>query len=118
MKMNYYVVGTNDKKAATSFYDALFEESDFDQLLSNERMTYWQSKDFTFAVALPFDEQAATNGNGTMVGFNVVSADEVKRLHQKVIDLGGKSEGEPNQRGPFYSAYARDLDKNKISFYA
>ena len=81
-------------------------------------MTFWQGKGFAFAIAKPFNEEPASNGNGTMIGFNVGSIEEVKRLHQKVIDLGGTCEGEPNQRGPKFSAYARDLDKNKLVFSA
>jgi len=116
MKMNYFVVGTNDKGKSTQFYDAFFDEFGVSQVLSNDRMTYWQGDDFTFAVATPFDENPATNGNGTMVGFSLGSVDAVKRLHKKVIDLGGSCAGEPNVRGPFFSAYVRDLDNNKICF--
>ncbi len=53
-----------------------------------------------------------------MIDFNVSSIEEVKRLHKKAIELGGSCEGEPNQRGPKFSAYVRDLDKNKIVFSA
>ena len=116
MKMNYFVVGTNNMEAAIIFYDSLFEHTELRQVLATGRMTYWQGDDFAFAVAIPFDEQPATNGNGTMVGFAVDSEDEVKRLHQKAIELGGSCEGEPNQRGPMFSAYVRDLDKNKLVF--
>ena len=45
-----------------------------------------------------------------MLGFNVESVEEVNRLHAKVLELGGSCEGQPNQRGPMYSAYVRDLD--------
>ena len=117
MRPSYSIVGTNNMKAAVEFYDALFEQTGPKQSMANERMTFWQGQDFVFAVAIPYDEKAASNGNGTMLGFDVDSQEEVKRLHQKVIDLGGKCEGEPGQRGPVYSAYARDLDNNKISFY-
>jgi len=51
-----------------------------------------------------------------MIGFNVGSSEEVKRLHKKVIELGGTCEGGPSQRGPKFSAYVRDPDKNKIVF--
>lgn len=114
MKMNYFVVGTNNMKSATEFYDSLFEQAEFEKVVATERMTYWLGEDFAFAVAIPFDGNPATNGNGTMVGFAVGSAEEVKRLHKRAIELGGTCEGEPNQRGPRYSAYVRDLDKNKI----
>ncbi len=118
MKMNYFVVGTNDMDAAVRFYNALFETTEFKQSFANERMTFWQGSDSdsAFAVALPFDEQPATHGNGTMLGFNVGSAEQVSALHQKAIALGGRCEGEPRQRGPRYSAYVRDLDNNKLVF--
>lgn len=116
MKMNYFVVGTNNMEAATRFYDSLFEKTDLKKVVPTERMAYWLGDSFAFAVAIPFDEKPATNGNGTMVGFSVGSSDEVNRLHTKAIELGGTCEGKPNQRGPYYSAYVRDLDKNKICF--
>ena len=116
MKMNYVVVGTNDMNAATKFYSALFEQSDIRRVSPTERMTYWLGDDFAFATAIPFDEQPATHGNGTMVGFRVGSAKEVKRLHELAIELGGTCAGAPNQRGPRFSAYVRDLDQNKMCF--
>lgn len=118
MKMNYFVVGTSDMEASVKFYDALFKETGINRVLAGERMTFWQceEEDFTFAVAIPFDGEEASNGNGTMVGFEVGSSEEVKKLHKRAIDLGGANEGDPNQRGPKFSAYVRDLDKNKIAF--
>lgn len=118
MKMNYFVIGTNDMEASVKFYDSLFDQTELSQILSNERMTFWQGEDknTAFAVAIPFNEEPATNGNGTMIGFSVESSDEVKRLYQKAIELGGICEGEPSHRGPRFSAYVRDLDKNKIVF--
>lgn len=116
MKMHYSVLGTNNMEASIKFYDSLFEKTDLKQVFANERMTYWQCADFTFAVAIPFNEAPATNGNGTMIGISVGSNDEVIRLHKKAIELGGTCEGEPNQRGPYFSAYVRDLDHNKLCF--
>ena len=112
--MNYFVVGANDMDAATTFYEGLFAGLGLNKMHASERMTYWLGDDFAFAVAIPFDEQPATNGNGTMVGFNLESPEEVNRTYQLALDLGGTCEGEPSQRGPRYSAYVRDLDRNKI----
>jgi len=116
MKLDYCVLGTNNMEASIKFYDSLFEQTELNQVLSTDRMTFWQCEDFAFAIAKPFNEEPASNGNGTMIGFNVGSIEEVKRLHKKVIELGGTCEGEPGQRGPKFSAYARDLDNNKIVF--
>ncbi|EEA94859.1 VOC family protein [Pseudovibrio sp. JE062] len=117
MKIGYFTVGTNDRDASTKFYDSLFEQAGPKRIAETDRLTYWQNEEFAFATALPIDGKPATNGNGTMVGFGVSSADEVKRLHKLAIELGGNDEGEPNQRGPYFSAYVRDLDKNKLIFF-
>jgi len=114
MKMNYFVVGTNNMQASIKFYDSLFDQTGLNKVIASERMTYWLGEDIAFAVAIPFDEKPATNGNGTMVGFSVGSAEEVKRFHKKAIELGGTCEGEPTQKGPRFSGYVRDLDQNKI----
>lgn len=121
MKPDYIVLGTNDMEASVRFYEALFEKADLAIVHATDRMTFWQSEnhgaDFAFAVAKPFDGQPATTGNGSMSGFSAASPDEVKSLHKRVIELGGTCEGEPGQRGPRFSAYARDLDGNKIAFF-
>ncbi len=104
-------------EASIQFYDSLFDLTDLKQVLSTDRMTFWQGEDFAFAVAIPFDEEPASTGNGTMIGFSVGSIEEVKRLHSVAVELGGICEGEPNQRGPRFSAYVRDLDKNKLCFF-
>lgn len=114
--MNYFVFGTNNMVAATQFYDALFEEQALTKVNANERMTYWLGQDFAFALAIPFDAAPATNGNGTMLGLSFNSANDVERLYQKAIALGAICEGAPNQRGPKFSAYVRDLDNNKLCF--
>ncbi len=117
MNLNYAVLGTNDFDAAKAFYDALFEGTPIEPMFATDRMHYWKGDDFTFAIAKPFDGASATLGNGSMLAFNVTAPEDVDRLHAKVLELGGSCEGAPNQRGPAYSAYARDLDGNKISFY-
>ena len=116
MKMNYFVVGTNDMAASKTFYNALFEETGLQSLSPSDRMTYWMGEDFAFATAIPFDTRPATNGNGTMIGFCAGTKDEVEKMHALAIHLGGTCEGAPNQRGPKFSAYVRDLDHNKLCF--
>lgn len=117
MKMNYFVVGTNDIEKATKFYDSLFTSDGVVRMNSTERMSYWSNGDFVFAVALPFDGAKATNGNGTMVGFATNSHEDVVRIHRRILELGGTCDGEPTARGPVFSAYARDLDNNKLCIY-
>ena len=114
MKMNYFVVGTNDIEAATTFYTSLFAKYDLQCMSPTERMTYWVGDDFAFAVAIPFDTKPASVGNGMMVGFSTGSKEEVSELHALALRLGACCAGEPGQRGPRFSAYIRDLDGNKL----
>lgn len=118
MKMSYTVLGTNNMQAAVKFYNALFEQTAPNQVLATDRMTYWKFEDFAFAVAIPFDEEVATGGNGTMIGFDVGSHEAVKTILKRAIELGGICEGEPTQKGPLFSGYVRDLDNNKLCFFA
>jgi hypothetical protein len=118
MKLNYFVVGTNDMSVAVSFYDELFEESELTKIHAEGRMTFWQGPEFMFAVAEPYDGNAASVGNGIMLGFQLDDAEQVSRMHSKTLELGGADEGEPKERSGHFSAYARDLDGNKICFYA
>lgn len=117
MKMNYFVFGTNDKERAAAFYDELFAGTGLSKIHDQGRMTLWGNEEFMFAIAEPFDENPASNGNGTMLGFHVESAEEVDRQYGKALYLGGTCEGEPKVRSNMHSAYVRDLDKNKICFY-
>jgi predicted lactoylglutathione lyase len=114
MKMNYFVLGTNDMRASKAFYDGLFAGSGLQTMSPSDRMTYWLGEDFAFAVAIPFNQAPATNGNGTMVGFCVGTKEDVERMHGLALELGGTCEGAPGQRGPKFSAYVRDLDGNKL----
>lgn len=117
MKLNYFVFGTNNMLVAVTFYDGIFASSGVNKIHDEGRMTLWATEDFMFAVAEPFNGEAATFGNGTMIGLNLGSAAEVTRLHKKALELGGSNEGEPKIRSGRFSAYVRDLDNNKICFY-
>ena len=117
MKMNYFVLGTNNMQSAVQFYDELFEDCGMNKLHAEGRMTLWGGDGFMFALAEPFDGEEATVGNGTMVGFNLGSSAEVERLYNKVLTIGGVDEGSPEIRSGRFSAYVRDLDKNKICLF-
>ncbi len=102
---------------AVQFYDALFESSGISKIQSEGRMSLWAGQDFMFAVAEPFDGGEATFGNGTMVGFNLGSSSKVESLYKKALEIGGTDEGKPGIRSGRFSAYVRDLDKNKICLF-
>jgi catechol 2,3-dioxygenase-like lactoylglutathione lyase family enzyme len=115
----YTTFGTNDLPRALAFYDALFEAIGIKRLADwGEQGSCWGS-DWTspmFGVLKPFDGNAASAGNGTMISIACKSPEAVQALHAKALALGGKDEGAPGPRGPkFYAGYFRDLDGNKMN---
>lgn len=118
MKISYVTLGTNDRAAAEKFYDKLLENTAFEKVYSEDRMTMWVNDGFMFALATPFDGNAATVGNGSMVGFQVDNDGDVERLYELALSLGGCCEGKPGIRSGHQSAYVRDLDGNKVCILA
>ena len=120
--IGYTTIGTNDLEKATAFYDALFADLGVKKITPNERLVLWSSKAGAAMIGVikPFDGQAATVGNGTMVALMVDDGETVAKLYAKALELGGSDEGEvgPRGGGAMTFGYARDLDGNKLAFYA
>jgi catechol 2,3-dioxygenase-like lactoylglutathione lyase family enzyme len=117
--INYVMVGTNRFDEAVAFYDALMTDMGATRAYATPRNVGWGWGIGTpmFIVTRPFDQQLATVGNGSMVAFDVETAELVDALHARVLALGGSSEGDPGPRGEhLYAGYCRDLDGNKFNF--
>jgi hypothetical protein len=80
----YVCLGTNDLTRATLFYDATLAALGLQRAL-------WVCK--------PFNEQAATAGNGTMVALIARSWKAVDDFHAAALANGGSSEGGARGKG-------------------
>ncbi len=117
--ISYLMVGTNDLARAVKFFAALMDAMGATKVYESEASAGWGWGIGTpmFIVARPYDKNAATVGNGSMVSFGIDSKDKVDSLYAQALALGGTSEGEPGLRGDtLYAAYFRDLDGNKFNF--
>lgn len=118
--IGYMTIGTNDKDKAVAFYDALFEPLGARNMSPNDRITLWRVKggQGMLGVSVPFDGDAASVGNGTMVAIPVESNEMVDQLHARALELGAADDGAPGSRtDSFYGGYFRDLDGNKLVFF-
>jgi len=118
--IGYITVGTNDLKQAVAFYDALFAGLGAGRFMEEDTFVAWAvaPDQPAFSVTLPFDGNAATVGNGTMIALAVDATDKVDQVYAKAIELGATDEGPPGQRmDGFYAAYFRDLDGNKLNVF-
>lgn len=119
--IGYMTLGTNDIDRARGFYDALLGEIGASRIHEGDRITIWGTMPTggLLAVIKPFDGEAATVGNGTMVAIPVDSPEQVGRMHAKALSLGGTDEGAPGPRGTRKTefGYCRDLDGHKLAFF-
>ena len=118
--IGYVSVGTNDWKRSSAFYEALMADLGARRTMDYPTFVVWsQGKGKPgFALAVPYDNQVATTGNGSMVAFEVANPAQVDALYSKALSLGATDEGPPGDRGDnYYGAYFRDLDGNKLNFH-
>ena len=119
--IGYVTLGTNDLERAAKFYDAIAEEMGTGRMMEFDTFIAWGAPDGPAGVAAtkPFDGNAASVGNGTMVALQAKDTDQVKKLHEIALANGGTDEGAPGPRGDsgFYAAYFRDPDGNKLNAF-
>lgn len=76
----------------------------------------------SLGVALPFNKEPATVGNGTMVAIALETPEQVDAFYLKALELGATTEGDVGFRPAdgklgFYAGYFRDLDGNKLNAF-
>lgn len=118
--IGYVTLGTNDLPRAAQFYDALASEMGVGRMMEFETFIAWGVEGGAAGVGLtkPFDGNAASVGNGTMVALEAKDKAQVDRLHAIALAHGGSDEGAPGPRGEgFYAGYFRDPDGNKLNAF-
>lgn len=118
--IGYSMIGTNDLDRAKAFYNALLGEMGAKIMMDVGRGVFYGVKmgQPMLGVAIPFNKEPATVGNGNMIALVAGSRENVDTLHAKAISLGASDEGAPGERMPgFYAGYFRDLDGNKLACF-
>lgn len=118
--IGYITLGSNDIAKSAKFYDQIFEILGARRVYDHDRYVAWAThvNSIIFSITTPFDGEAATSGNGTMIALTVSTQEQVNLLHAKALSLGAENEGDPGLRsGGYYCAYFRDLDGNKLNFH-
>ena len=124
--IGYVTLGTNDLQTNAAFYDALAKEMGVGRMMDFDSFIAWGEWGGGAGVALtkPFDGNAASVGNGTMVALQAKDREQVQRLYDIALAAGGSDEGAPGPRGEpdpngntFYAGYFRDPDGNKLNAF-
>ena len=123
--IGYVMLGTNALKKSVEFYDTVLSTLDIIRVSLDDYSASYAPKSQRLNIELyitkPYDGNAATFGNGTMVALEVRSKSQVDLFHVTAVRSGGVNEGDPGHRpsenDPYY-AYVRDLDGNKLCVYS
>ena len=118
--LDFVMVGSNDYKKSSEFYDAVLEPLKLKKTVTTEKyIGYAHSSDpdkTQFYVTSPVNGEPATFGNGTQITLLADSKEVVDKFYEIAMANGAVDEGEPGVRsdGNYY-AYIRDMDGNKIA---
>ena len=123
--IGFVMVGTNNLKEASKFYDKILSSIELVQVFSTGKCIGYapnkKKNKIEFYITQPINQKEATYGNGTQISFLVNSRDLVDRFYTKAIKIGAKNQGAPGPRpsnSSSYYCYIRDLDGNKICVYS
>lgn len=117
----YVTIGTNDLERARIFYDAALAPLGLKRRKQDDVEIGYGAENDTRCrlwVVTPYDQNAATIGNGSMVALDAESRADVDAFYDAALAHGGTDEGAPGLRpfhANFYAAYVRDPDGNKLS---
>ena len=116
---SHVMLGVNNLEASKKFYDALLGTLGIGPGVANKNRYFYRSPTGSFGITTPINEEPATHGNGSTIGFNVQSPEQGDAFHAAGIANGGTNCEEPpgfrdNGVGQLYLAYLRDPDGNKI----
>ena len=126
--ISYVCVGADDMDRAERFYSAFllalgYSVEEYHGDLSYIPPTPPGQKQISpdFYVKAPFNNDAASSGNGSMVAFETDSQAKVRELHAAALAAGGSNEGSPGFRASygahFFVGYLRDPHGNKIALF-
>jgi catechol 2,3-dioxygenase-like lactoylglutathione lyase family enzyme len=118
--LGYVTLGTQDLPRAAAFYDAIAGELGVPRMMESDTFIAWgvAGGPAGLGITKPFDGKPASVGNGVMAALQATSPEQVKRIYDLALKLGGADEGPPGDRGGgFYAAYFRDLDGNKLNAF-
>jgi catechol 2,3-dioxygenase-like lactoylglutathione lyase family enzyme len=119
---SHITLGTNDIRKAAEFYDAVLAPLGLKRTFSeidDGIIAYGPANQPPqFFICTPFNEQAASVGNGTHVALMAPTRAAIDAFHKTAVEAGGTDEGAPGPRPQYhehyYGAYIRDPDGNKL----
>lgn len=116
--LSHISIGTNHFDRAVIFYDKVLATLGYQQIMKYPGAVAYGKQLPEFWVQTPINNEPATVGNGSHVGFIANNKEAVHAFHEVAISEGGTDDGAPGPRpdygDTYYGCFIRDLDDNKI----
>ena len=116
--ISHVSIGTNNFERAIAFYDKVMQTLGCKRVMEHPGAIAYGKQYPEFWVNIPYDDQAASVGNGTHIGFIAPTKEAVHEFYEVAVNAGATGDGEPGGREeygkPYYGCFVRDLDGNKI----
>jgi len=116
--INHISLGTNDFNKAADFYDKVLATLGIKRIMTHPHAIAYGKEFPEFWLVVPANEERATVGNGTHVGFMAASKEEVDTFYATAMTMGATDEGTPGPRKEYgeayYGGFVRDPDGHKI----
>lgn len=116
--LSHVSLGTNNFDRAVAFYDRVLPTLGIQRMMEYPGAIAYGKRFPEFWIQIPFDNQTATVGNGTHIGFIAPTKEAVHAFYEAAIAAGATAEGAPGGRPeysePYYGCFVRDLDGHKI----
>lgn len=121
---NHIVIGSNDLERSRRFYDAVLGTLGADaptpnMAKSGHQRLFYRHDGGVLCISEPINDEEATVGNGSTIGFRCSSPEQVQAFHDVAVAHGGVSIEEPpgprdGGTGLLFLAYVRDPDGHKL----
>ena len=121
---SHIMLGANDLEASKAFYDAVLGSLEqnpvfYHQMLHGHKRYFYFLSGSIFIITEPINDEPATHGNGSTIGFKADSPEDADAWHAAGVANGGKAiEDPPGIREgngmQLYLAYLLDPAGNKI----
>ena len=117
---SHIMVGANDIQESKAFYDAILGALGCEPgFIDDKGRCFYITETGIFAISKPINDEAASNGNGSTVGFAAADPAAADAWHAAGVANGGSTCEEPpgvreSGLGNIYLAYLRDPAGTKI----
>ncbi|MEO0436970.1 MAG: VOC family protein [Pseudomonadota bacterium] len=122
--LSHIMIGSGDIERSRAFYTAVLGVLGAGEPMENindtgHKRLFYMHDGSAFSVSEPINGEPVSAANGSTIGFNCDSPEQIQELHDVAIANGGTSVEDPpglrdGSMGPMYLCYFLDPDGHKI----